>query len=76
MANKVDKFEIGSHYLLDKLNNQLLFLCVWGLKLTFPNVSDNYATYLTELSDWGSFKSYVDKMRWVGGQKMLLFVHV
>ena len=24
----------------------------------------------------GSFKNYVDKMRWVGGQKMLLFVHV
>ena len=22
----------------------------------------------------GSFKNYVDKMRWVGGQKMLLFV--
>ena len=25
---------------------------------------------------WGPFKNYVDKMRWVGGQKMLLFVHV
>ena len=24
----------------------------------------------------GSFKNYVDKMRWVGGQKMLLFVQV
>jgi hypothetical protein len=24
----------------------------------------------------GSFKNYVDKMRWVGGQKMLLFVHI
>ena len=23
----------------------------------------------------GSFNNYVDKMRWVGGQKMLLFVH-
>ena len=24
----------------------------------------------------GSFKNYVDKMRWVGGQKMPIFVHV
>ena len=24
----------------------------------------------------GSFKNYVDKIRWVGGQKMLVFVHV
>ena len=25
---------------------------------------------------WGSFKNNVDKMRWVGGQKMLLFVNI
>ena len=25
---------------------------------------------------WGSFKNYVDKMRWVGGQKMPLFVDI
>ena len=24
----------------------------------------------------GSFKNYVDKMRWVGGQKMAILVHV
>ena len=24
----------------------------------------------------GSFKNYVDKMRWVGGQKMPILVHV
>ena len=30
----------------------------------------------TESIPKGSFKNYVDKMRWVGGQKMLLFVHV
>ena len=29
-----------------------------------------------EIFQRGSFKNYVDKMRWVGGQKMLLFVHV
>ena len=29
-----------------------------------------------EYPSMGSFKNYVDKMRWVGGQKMLLFVHV
>ena len=27
-------------------------------------------------TDKGSFKNYVDKIRRVGGQKMLLFVHV
>ena len=25
---------------------------------------------------WGSFKNYVDKMRWEGGQKLIIFVHV
>ena len=29
-----------------------------------------------EYPSMGSFKNYVYKMRWVGGQKMLLFVHV
>ena len=24
----------------------------------------------------GSFKNFVDKVRWVGGQKILLFVHI
>ena len=25
---------------------------------------------------WGSFKNYVDKIRWVGGQKRPILVHV
>ena len=34
----------------------------------------------TRVQKWlfvqGLFKNYVDKMRWVGGHKILLFVHV
>ena len=50
MTNELDKYVLD--HLLDKLNNQLLFLCVWGLKLSnIPKRSANYETYLTELSD-------------------------
>ena len=47
----------------------------WGKKRAIIYVR-NALTMTGLIFSKGSFKNYVDKMRWVGGQKVLLFVHV
>ena len=54
-----------------------LFCRIAKAKVLKKEVGPNRWWYKSDLvGTKGSFKNYVDKMRWVGGEKMLLFVLV
>ena len=48
----------------------------FDIGLTFGDQGFLFAKFLFKLiPSMGSFNNYVDKMRWVGGPKMSIFVH-
>ena len=64
--------ELQVQYMKIPCSNLGRTCCVQKL---FPTFRTIFVHNMFSPCSW-SFKNYVDKMRWVGCQKMLLFVHV